>query len=126
MNVYCKCPGCTSENRSKTNAKTRVEYAKKQGSSVRLQCANCGKVKAIHVNKIYAKKSKSIFILSIFIFLFGIGFGGYYLMQLISEMKTVIGIVAIASLFIVPSWVYSNLQKEDQLRVNSFNRTYVK
>lgn len=126
MNVYCKCPACTSENRSKTKAKTRVEYAKKQGNSVRFQCANCGKVNAIHVNKIYAKKSTSIFILSIFIFLFGIGFGGYYLMQLISEMKTVIGIVAIASLFIVPSWVYSILQKEDRLRVNSFNRTYVK
>lgn len=126
MRIYCKCPACAVEYPSETNAKTRVEYAKKQGNAVRFECPSCGKVNAIHVNKIYTKSSKSIFILSILVFLIGIGFGGYYLMNQILEMKTVVGIVAIASLLIVPSWVYSILQKEDRLRVNSFNRSYVK
>lgn len=126
MNVFCKCPNCAVEYCSKTNAKTRVEYAKKYGNVVRLECPSCGEVNAIHVNKIYTKSSKSIFILSILVFLIGIGFGGYYLMNQILEMKTVVGIVVIASILLAPSWVYSILQKEDRLRVNSFNRTYLK
>jgi len=93
---------------------------------VRFECPSCGKVNAIHVNKIYTKSSKSIFILSILVFLIGIGFGGYYLMNQILEMKTVVGIVVVASILLAPSWVYSILQKEDRLRVNSFNRSYVK
>jgi SNF family Na+-dependent transporter len=125
MNIYFKCQNCNQENRLKTNAKTRVEFAMKNGNSIKSNCNLCKRENTLKVNKIYAKKSKSIFLISGLIFLIGSAFGTYYLVKMISEMKTIIGIAIIASGLLVPIWIYNIINQEERNRVNSFNRTYV-
>ena len=77
------------------------------------------------VNKLYAKKSKLISIIAGIIFLFGTLIGLYFVMKMISEMKTVMGIFIVACGLLVPVWVYGILNKEERNRVKTFNQTYV-
>lgn len=125
MNIYFKCQNCTQENRLKTNARTRVEFAMENGNLINSKCSFCGLENILKVNRLYAKKSKSILIISSIIFLIGSAIGVYYVIKMIFEMKTVIGIAIIASGLLLPIWIYNILNQEERSRVNSFNRTYV-
>lgn len=88
-------------------------------------CKNCNQKSSLNVNKFYAKESKLISILAGIIFLVGTFIGLYFVMQMISEMKTVIGIFAAACGLLIPVWFYGILNKEDRNRVKAFNQTYV-
>jgi divalent metal cation (Fe/Co/Zn/Cd) transporter len=77
------------------------------------------------VNKLYAKESKLISVLSGIIFLAGSFIGLYFVMDMISEMKTIIGIFIIACGLLIPVWIYGILNKEERSRVRTFNQTYV-
>ncbi|MFC2110576.1 hypothetical protein ACFLRU_06730 [Bacteroidota bacterium] len=79
----------------------------------------------MNVNKFYAKESKLISILAGIIFLLGTFIGIYFVMQMISEMKTVMGIYIIATGLLIPVWIYGILNREDLNRVRTFNQTYV-
>ncbi|WP_179345888.1 hypothetical protein [Winogradskyella ursingii] len=77
------------------------------------------------MNKFYAKEFKLISILAGILFLAGTLIGLYFVMQMISEMKTVIGIFVVACGLLFPVWIYSILNKEERNRVKAFNQTYV-
>lgn len=97
-----------------------------EGSKIKeTNCKNCNKKSTLNVNKVYAKESKLILILSGVIFLVGTFIGLYFMMKMISEMKTVIGIFIIASGLLIPVWVYNIFTKEDRNRVKAFNQTYI-
>ena len=125
MKVYFKCPNCNYENRLKTESSTRIEFAMENGKIPETDCKNCNQKSTLNVNKFYAKESKLISILAGLIFLVGTFIGLYFVMQMISEMKTVIGIFAVACGLLIPVWIYGILNKEDRDRVKAFNQTYV-
>lgn len=125
MNIYFKCQACKHENRLRTDSHTRVEFAIENGNTLELKCDSCIWINNITVNKLYAKESKNIAIVAGFIFLIGSAFGLYFLMKMISEMKTGMGIFAVACGLLIPSWIYVTLNKEEVRRVKTFNQTYV-
>ena len=88
-------------------------------------CKNCNQKSTLNVNKFYVKESKLISILDGIIFLVGTFIGLYFVMQIISELKTVIGIFAVACGLLIPVWIYGILNKEDRNRVRACNQTYV-
>jgi len=95
------------------------------GNTKKFYCVKCNKENTLNLNKFYAKESKLILIISGLIFLFGTAVGIYFVMKMISEMKTVIGIFIIATGLIIPVWIYGILNSEDLKRVRAFNQTYV-
>ena len=95
------------------------------GKITKIDCSNCNQKCTLNVNKYYAKESKLISILSGIIFLAGTFIGLYFVMQMISEMKTVIGLFIVACGLLIPVWIYGILNKEDRKRVKAFNQTYV-
>ncbi|WP_144669212.1 hypothetical protein [Dokdonia sp. Hel_I_53] len=88
-------------------------------------CKKCNQNSTLHANKFYAKESKLISILAGIIFLVGTLIGIYFVMEIVSEMKTVIGIIAVACGLLIPVWIYDILSKNDRNRVKAFNQTYV-
>ncbi|EDM43985.1 hypothetical protein SCB49_10357 [unidentified eubacterium SCB49] len=96
------------------------------GKTKVIECVNCNQKNILNANKFYAKSSKLISIISGSIFLIGTVIGLYFVIQMITEMKTVMGIFIVATGLLFPVWIYIILNKEDQNRVNTFNRTYVK
>ena len=126
MNIYFKCPNCETENRLKTDATTRVEFAMKKGNVTDLKCCHCHQTTSFKVNKLYAKESKLISILAGIIFIIGTAIGLYFLMKMISEMKFVMSIFLVATGLLAPIWIFNILNKEERTRVKTFNQTYVK
>ena len=125
MRVYFKCPNCNYENPFKTDASTRIEFAMKNKKTKEINCRSCKQNFTLIVNKIYAKESKLVSILSGFIFFVGTIIGLYFVMKMISEMKTVIGIFIVACGLLIPVWLFGILNKEERNRVKAFNQTYV-
>src|SRR5690554_7838659 len=76
------------------------------GKIRKTDCENCNQKSTLNVNKFYAKESKLISILAGIIFLVGTFIGLYFVMQMISEMKTVIGIFTVACGLLIPVWIY--------------------
>ena len=109
----------------KTNAETRIEFAMENGKTKKVDCDKCDLNFNLESNKFYAKESKLTSILSGIIFLVGTMVGLYFVMQMISEMKTIFGIFIVACGLLIPVWVYGILNKEDRIRVRTFNQTYV-
>ena len=95
------------------------------GKIRKTDCENCNQESTLNVNKFYAKESKLISIIAGIIFLVGTFIGLFFVMQMISEMKTVIGIFIVACGLLIPVWIYGILNKEERNRVKSFNQTYV-
>lgn len=95
------------------------------GKTKELKCDNCNRIENFKVNKLYAKESKILSILAGTIFFIGTAIGLLIVMDMISDMKTVIGIAVVACGLLVPGWVYNIIVKEDRRRVITFNHTYV-
>jgi|SRR5690554_5825922 len=98
----------------------------KNGKANVFQCANCSQGFTIVVNKLYAKESKVVLVVSGVIFLIGSLIGVYFLIKIISEMNTLVGLIVISNCLLIPVWIYSILNKEERNRVRTFNQSYVK
>ena len=125
MKVYYKCLNCKEENLLKTSAGTRVEFAMENGKNKKYSCGNCNRNNVLLVNNFYAKESKMVSIISGIIFLVGTLIGLYFVMQMVYQMVTVMGIFIVASGLLIPVSIYGILKKEDSNRVRTFNQTYV-
>lgn len=121
MKVYGKCKSCSHEIAYRTNAHTRVEFAMQDGEIKKLNCKNCGTNTEFHVDKLYAIPSKRTQIIAGLTFLFGIPVI-LILLNVIyynSEYYIIGG-------FFVPLVVFIILNRQDQTRVNDFNRRKLK
>lgn len=125
MTVYYKCSSCSQENQLKTNAATRIEFAMARGNRTKQSCKNCHITKLVMVNDLYAKNALTTMIIAGGIFLLGSAFGVYFLLRMIAQGNTILGLIPIASGLLIPVWIYTILHTNDQLRVRSFNQTYV-
>ena len=65
MQLYCECPNCESINNFTSYSSTRVDFAMDIGDEKSVHCSNCGYDNDIHVNSMFAKKSKLALIIAI-------------------------------------------------------------
>ncbi|HNP66430.1 MAG TPA: hypothetical protein PKH16_00870 [Aequorivita sp.] len=126
MKLYLKCPNCKYENSFKSNASTRVEFVMvKNKKTIEINCVGCNKKISASVNKIYAKESKSAFLIAGIIFMIGSILILIIWSKILSNSKNAMGLYAVALLLLVPVWIYIIIQKQERIRVSTFNHTYV-
>lgn len=126
MKLFVKCIKCKHEINFNSNHKTRVEFAMHEGETKILVCANCGLKNNFKVNELFAKESKLAFIIAGLVFLIGTPILIYYLPIFILKYGSLYSSLGAAGLLVIPVIIYSNILKEDRIRVNTFNRGWIK
>lgn len=123
MKVYSQCKKCKAEISYSTHANTRVEFAMYDGETKELSCTSCRTVEQYHADELYAKPSKIAQIGASLIFLIGTPLVIYGLNPVFTSTRNPYSIYIIGSFFLVPVVVYALIKKQDQNRVNAFNRS---
>ncbi|MFD0989701.1 hypothetical protein ACFQ1R_06310 [Mariniflexile jejuense] len=93
-----------------------------EGKIKTLICDNCGIKNSFKVNDIFAKESKLAFINAGIVFLIGTPILIYYLPIFILKYGGLYTSLGAGGLLLIPGFIYSNILKEDRIRVNTFNR----
>ncbi|MBP0904464.1 hypothetical protein [Mariniflexile gromovii] len=122
MKLFAKCSKCKHEISFSSNHKTRVEFAMYEGKIKTLICDICGNKNSFKVNDIFAKESKLAFIIAGIVFLIGTPILIYYLPIFILKYGGLYTSLGAGGLLLIPGFIYSNILKEDRIRVNTFNR----
>ncbi|MCK0158841.1 hypothetical protein MWU65_16740 [Cellulophaga sp. F20128] len=126
MKVYGKCPKCNSEIGYSTNANTRVEFTMQDGESKKLTCKNCGRTTDFYVDELNAKKSNLAKIGAGLIFLIGTPLMFFFVSPIFTGSRNHYVILIVGSFLLIPVVAYGIINKQDQVRVSSFNRKKLK
>ncbi len=126
MKLYLKCTACNYENHFKCDAETRIEYAMKYGKYKQHSCTQCSNANRVAVNNMYAKESKWIYLIAGSIFLMGSLAGLYFYIDIFNQTRSVFGLYASGLILLIPVFIYNTMNKEDRVRVRTFNQTYVR
>jgi len=126
MKVYGKCKKCKNEIGYSISVNTRVEFAMQDGENKILNCKNCGMNTEIHVDELYAKKSKLAQIIAGLIFFIGTPLTLLFVYPVLSESSNHYVIYMVSGFLLVPVMVYGIIIKKEQNRVSSFNRRKLK
>lgn len=125
MKLFAKCTKCKHEMSFDSNHKTRVEFAMYDGHTKTLNCKNCQQSNNLKVNDLYAKESKTAIKIASLIFLIGTPILIYYIPTFLLKYGGLYSTLGIAGFMLIPVFVYSNILKEDRIRVNTFNRGWL-
>lgn len=126
MKVYGKCKNCNNEIGYSTNANTRVEFAMQDGENKTLDCKNCGTKTDFHIDKLFAKESKIAHFAAGLILLIGTPLMFFFVNPIFSKSQNHYVIYVVGGFLLVPVIAYGIIKKQDQTRVNSFNRSKLK
>ncbi|KAB1160480.1 hypothetical protein F7018_00975 [Tenacibaculum aiptasiae] len=126
MKIYGKCKNCETEIGFSTSANTRVEFAMQDGENKILNCKNCGIKTKFHVDELFTKESKIAQIGAGLILLIGTPLIFLSLNLVFNGNWNHYVIYAIGGFLLVPIITYEIIKKQDQTRVNSFNRSKLK
>lgn len=126
MKIYGKCKNCQKKIEFLSNSNTRVELAMNEGETIKLNCKNCGESNTLTVDEFYAKESKLAKIIAGMIFLIGTPFVLYIIYPILSESRNNYTIYIFSGLLLIPVIVYRIIKKQEQTRINSFNRIKLK
>ncbi|WP_154662140.1 hypothetical protein [Siansivirga zeaxanthinifaciens] len=124
MKLFAKCIKCRREICFNSNQKTRVEFVMYEGKTKALTCNHCKHNNIFKVNELFAKESKFALIIACAIFLVGTPILIYYVPIFLLKYGGIYSSLVIAGFMLVPIIVYSNILKEDRIRVNTFNLGY--
>ena len=126
MKVYGKCQKCKSEIGYSTSVNTRIEFAMQVGENKSLNCKDCGIKTVFHVDELYTKESKIAKIGAGLIFLIGTPLIFFLVNPIFTNSRNHYVIYVIGGFLLVPVIAYGIIKKQDQIRVNSFNRNKLK
>jgi hypothetical protein len=126
MKIYGKCNSCENENGFWSNSSTRVQFAMNEGEIKKITCKNCNANNEIHVDELYAKKSKLAQILAGLMLIVGTPLTLFFILPALSGTRNNYLIYIIGGLLLVPVIIYGMMNKQDQTRVSSFNRNKLK
>jgi len=126
MKIYGQCKNCKNEIKHSTNSNTRVEFAMLEGENVTLDCQNCDNKIEFYVDELFAKESKIAQIGAGLVFLLGTPLMFFILNPIFTGSRNHYVIYVVGGFLLVPVIVYGIINKQDQLRVNSFNRSKLK
>ena len=121
VKLYTRCHSCNSEISFLSDANDRVELEMRKGKQFPITCTSCHKKNKYHVNNFTATLSFGQKLVS---FLVTIGL----VLALISAEIFVfsLGFFFYGGVFLVPSAAFFIINKQQQTRLNSFNRYKVK
>lgn len=122
MFIYSDCNSCQKTLSFFIQEETRAEYAIKKGDFKILNCKNCGSNSKIHLNKFKAKTSITMTIIGLLVFLIGTPLGLFFFKYYLSTVSS----IWVYGTIICPPTVYLIIKKQDQNRVRSFNKLYIK
>ncbi|GAA4281917.1 MULTISPECIES: zinc finger BED domain-containing protein [Gaetbulibacter] len=126
MKVYGKCKKCNAEISYSTNSGTRVEFAMQEGENMTLTCQKCGIKTDFFVDELYAKESKIAQISAGLIFFIGTPIMFLFVSPVFMQSRSNYVIYIIGGFLLIPVIIYGTIKKQDQMRVNSFNRSRMK
>jgi len=126
MKVYGICNKCKNEIAYKINAKTRVEFAMKEGEIKKLDCKNCGGNTEIHVDQLIAKHSKIAQLSAGLIFLIGTPLVFFLVDPVLTGSRNHYVIYIVAGFLLIPVFAFAVINKQDQTRVSDFNKRKLK
>jgi hypothetical protein len=126
MKVYGKCKNCKTEISYSTSANTRVEFAMQVGEKKILNCKNCGMKTEFHIDELYKKESKIAQIGAGLVFLIGTPLMFFFVNPILIGSRNHYVIYVVGGFLLIPVIVYGIIKKQDQTRVNSFNRIRLK
>jgi len=126
MKVYGKCKNCKTEIGYSTGANTRVEFAMQDGEKKTLNCKNCRTNTEFHIDELFTKKSKIAQIIAGLIFLTGTPLMFFFVNPIFTGSRNHYVIYIVGGFLLVPVIAYGIIKKQDQTRVNSFNRSKLK
>ena len=126
MKAYAKCKNCKAEIGYSTSANTRVEFAMQDGENKTLNCKNCGTKTEFHVDELYTKESKVAQIGAGLILLIGTPLMFLFVNPIFTGSRNHYVIYIVGGFLLVPIIAYGIIKKQDQTRVNAFNRNNLK
>ncbi|MGN7515737.1 MAG: hypothetical protein ACTHOM_15270 [Allomuricauda sp.] len=126
MKVYGKCNKCKTEIGYSTSANTRVEFAMQHGEKKTLNCKNCGIKTEFNVDELYAKESKIAQFGAGLIFLIGTPLMFFFVNPIFNGSRNHYVIYIVGGFLLIPVIAYGIITKQEQTRVNSFNRSKLK
>lgn len=126
MKVYGVCKNCKKELSYATSASTRVEFAMQDGESKTLNCNNCGTNSKFHVDDLKAKHSKLAQLSGGLILLIGTPIVFFILNPIFTGSRSHYSIYAVGGFLLIPILTYAAVNKQDQIRVSSFNNRKLK
>ena len=126
MKVYGKCKNCKKEIGYSTSANTRIEFAIQGGEKKTLNCKNCGLKTAFEVDELYTKDSKIAQIGAGVILLIGTPLMFLFVNPVFTGSRNHYVIYIVGGFLLIPVIAYGIIKKQDQIRVNSFNRSKLK
>ncbi|WP_310993127.1 hypothetical protein [Aequorivita marina] len=126
MKIYGKCKNCQNEIQYSTSANTRVEFAMQDGENKTLNCKNCGIKTEFHVDELFTKESKIAQIGAGLIFFIGTPLMFLFVNPIFTGSRNHYVIYIVGGFLLVPIIAYGIIKKQDQTRMNSFNRRKLK
>ena len=126
MKIYGKCKNCKKEIDYSTSVNTRVEFAMQDGENKTLNCKNCGIKTEFHVDELFTKESKIAQIGAGLILLIGTPLMFFFVNPIFTGSWNHYVIYIVGGFLVVPVIAYGIIKKQDQTRVNSFNRSKLK
>lgn len=126
MKIYGKCKNCHKEIGYSTSANTRVEFAMQDEENKTLNCKNCGLKAEFHVDELFTKESKIAQIGAGLILLIGTPLMFFFVNPIFTGSRNHYVIYVVGGFLLVPIIAYGIIKKQDQTRVNSFNRSKLK
>ena len=122
MKIYARCKECKSEIALWTRAANRVDLKMKHRDSIELHCKLCNKIYKYSIDELKAKQSKIALLTGALILITGAPVIIILLWDYIwkSGLYNAFGLILIIG---IPGCVYTIISKNDQIRVNNFNRS---
>lgn len=122
MNLYTKCIDCKNEIKIKSWASTRIDLKMTHGDKIEITCKACNKTKKYPIDDLKAQESKIAALIGLVVLIIGTPIVLVLLWDYIwqSGLYGAFGLILIIG---VPGSVYMIINKNDQNRVSSFNRS---
>lgn len=122
MKLYTKCSECKNEITTKSWHSTRVDFKMQHGEMIEIKCKSCNRIDKYSIDDLRAKESKVAALIGLIVLIVGTPIVLILLWDYIWQtgLYGAFGLILIIG---IPSSVYLIINKNDQNRVSSFNRS---
>jgi len=115
LKVFTICKKCSQEFSYNTEASTRIEFAMKEGESVKIHCPKCNYVREYTPNDFYAKHSKIAKIIALILLIVGTPLVIYWGFFGLSNY------IIIGGFLLIPFAAYQIIDIQEKQRIEAFN-----
>ncbi len=122
MKLYTRCTNCKNEITVKSWATTRVDLKMNSGDNIEITCKYCNKTDKYSIDDLKAKESKIAVVIGFAALIIGTPIILILLWDYIWK-SGLYGAFGLISIIGIPGFVFIIINKNEQRKVNSFNRS---